>query len=144
MTLMKPFVLLALAGCLLLGLVPAAQPGGEEVKPVNLGKLNTEADEDDPCPLPDGITLLYVTKKTTYDIYLSQRTGPTAAWPPGKPKAALASPDFDERTPFFHKPSNMIYYAHNQAPGVAPEDKNFDIVRKLGETGAVPLQGVST
>jgi hypothetical protein len=126
-----------------LALVPAALRGGQDIKVVNLEKVNSEADEDDPCALSDGISLLYATKaKGTFDVYMSQRATPTSAWPAGKPMPMLASPDFDERTPFYHKPSMMLYYAQNKGPD--GEERNFDIVRKLGETGPVPLQGVST
>jgi hypothetical protein len=141
---MKTCTCVLLAGCCLFTFLPTLVQGGDALNPVNLDKLNTEADEDDPCPLPDGITLLYAAKvRGSFDIYLSRRTSEKAAWPAGKAMEGLASAEFDERTPFFHKASKMLYYAMNQAPEGA-EDKNFDLVRKLGETGAVPLQGVST
>jgi hypothetical protein len=136
---------LTAAGCLWLVLVPARLPGvGTEVKVVNLEKLNSEADEDDPCALPDGITLLYAKKVGgTFDIYLSRRNAAGQPWPAGKP--FLNSKEYDERTPFFHKATAMLYYAINQVPdGTNLEDKNFDIVRKIAETAPVPLQGIST
>ncbi len=118
--------------------------GGGDIKPTNLDKLNTDSDEDDPFPSPDNITLLYARKVNgTFDIYLSQRDSPTKAWPAGK--AYIASKDYDERTPFFHKGTGMLYFAMNKLPdGTAEEDKNFDLVRKIGETAPIPLQVIST
>lgn len=132
-----------LAGCVLLGLVSWAISGAQEIKPVNLDKLNTEADEDDPCPLADDVTLLYVSKaRGTFDIYRSERASTKAAWPPGKPMANVSSADFDERTPFYHSKTQMLYFAMNK--GLEGEEKNFDIVRKVLQTAPVPVPGITS
>jgi hypothetical protein len=130
-----------LIGCLLL---PCPLAAGEEIKPSNLVKLNTEADETDPFPLPDGITLLYASNaKGKFEILLSRRSGPKDAWPAGK--VFLPSTEGEVRTPFFHKGTTMVYFASAAVadPNLA-DMKNFDILRKLEQTAPVPLQGIST
>ena len=49
------------------------------VKATNLEKLNSAGDDEDPCPTPDNLGLLYSRKgKKYYDIYVSRRTAATA------------------------------------------------------------------
>src|SRR3954463_303846 len=102
---------LTCAACLILATLAPSLCGGPELKVFNLDKLNTAADEDDPFTLADGVTLLYATKKGTWDIYLSRRTTETGAWPAGKP--LLASTEYDERSASFHKATNRLYFANN-------------------------------
>jgi hypothetical protein len=76
--------LTALAALILAATIPAAAGEPGSLKPINLDKLNTAADEDDPSPGPDGTRLYYASNAGgDWDIYLSTRSG--AAWAPGKP-----------------------------------------------------------
>lgn len=137
--------LLLVAAALSLFLVSRAPGAGDEIKAVNLEKVNTEADEDDPFVTASGLTLLYASNKAgTYDILMSKRTTSGQTFPAGKPY--LASKEDDERSPFlFQQGSNThLYFATNHVPDEKFKDlKNFDIVRKTGERAPLPLLGIS-
>ncbi len=135
-----------LAGIVLaLGLLDRSSQAGEEIKVVNLEKVNTDADEDDPFVTGTGLTLFYASNKAgTFDIYLSKRSSAAQPFPAGKPY--IASPDEDERSPFLfvQGSNNHLYYATNRVPDEKFKDlKNFDIVRKTGERAPLALLGVS-
>ncbi len=119
--------------------------GGDELKVINLEKVNTEADEDDPFVTPSGQSLYYASNKAgTWDILLSKRSGAGQPFPAGKP--LLASKEDDERSPFLLlTPTNThLYFATNHVPDEKLKDlKNFDIVRKTGERAPLPLLGIS-
>src|SRR5688572_27708908 len=75
-----------------------SQKTAEPVKPVNLEKINTAADETDPYLMADGLNLLYVSNKSgTFQLFQSRRAGATQAWPAGK--LLFGVPDADVRTP---------------------------------------------
>ena len=120
-------------------LIPAPREAdaGDVVKPINLEKLNTDADEEDPCPTPDDLGLLYaVKKKKHYDIYQSKRATKAAAFGAGKP--FLADRGADVRAPFFHQ--GKYYFASNEVPDKKFEDlKNFDIYLQVGTQRANPI-----
>lgn len=125
-------------------LLGVATHAGDEIKIVNLGKVNTEADEDDPHVTPSGLTLFYASNKAgTFDILLSKRTGAGQPFPAGRPYAAGA--DEDERSPFlFQGATPHVYFATNRVPDEKLKDlKNFDIVRKTAERTPLPLLGIS-
>src|SRR4051794_8478171 len=71
----------------------ASQPGiqgGDAVKAVNLEKLNTAGDEEDPFPTPDDSSLLYVAKvKGSYKVHVSTKT--SKGFIAGKPFKLLAA-----------------------------------------------------
>jgi hypothetical protein len=126
---------------LVVSLALAGEP--EPIKAVNLEKLNTAADEDDPFA-SDSQTFFYAVKPAngTYDIHMSRRSAANAAWPAGKPVPALASKDADERSPFVFK--QTLYFATNAIPDEKLKDrKNFDIKQRTGERAALPLIGIS-
>lgn len=119
----------------------AGDPGGR-VKAVNLEKVNTGADEDEPFVAPNNLLLYYVSNANkTWDIWGAQRAGATKDWPRGKPLPGLDSPDFDERSPFLFK-DGKLYYARNYAPEELKGLKNFDIVHRRGTQAALPMPGL--
>jgi hypothetical protein len=83
-------LLAILCGASLLGLglavVNAAETKADTKgpRPINLEKLNTKADEDD--PFLSSNTVLYYSSNAggKFDIYASRRNGSSAAWPAGK------------------------------------------------------------
>src|SRR2546425_3625094 len=95
---------LGLTSCLCLSLSAGEKA---EVKPVNLDKLNTEADEEDPCPV-DNLTLLYAaTEAGKYEIRMSQRRSTVGPWQPGK--LFLGSEEYDCRSPFYYLRTKTLY-----------------------------------
>jgi hypothetical protein len=102
----------------------------DAAKPVNLEKLNTDADEEDPCPTPDHFGLLYAMKtRGSYDIYVSKRAALTTPFGPGK--SFIADKLADERGPFLHK--DRYYFATNEVPDKKFDKfKNFDIMMQIG------------
>jgi hypothetical protein len=103
---------------------------GDAIKVVNLEKLNTDADEEDPCPTPDHLGLLYATRaRGSYDIYVSRRASLTIAFVAGK--SFIADKLADERAPFMHK--DRYYFVTNEVPDKKFEkSKNFDIKMQIG------------
>src|SRR5690242_4380241 len=85
--------------------LPAA---AEDVKPINVPKINTEADETDPFVSTDGLALLYSSnKKGTFDIWIAKRT--TASGVFGSPAVYYGEKDADERGPFFF--NQYLYFS---------------------------------
>ena len=121
-----------------------AESGDPAPKAVNLDKLNTAADEEDPCPSPDGNALLYAVKSQgSYDIFVSRRTTLKAPWTPGK--AFIADRVADERGAFLRKEAvkgDTYYFATNEVPDAKFEKlKNFDLMMQIGFQKAIPLLG---
>ena len=113
--------------------------GGDAVKAVNLEKLNGDGDEQDPCPTPDGLGLLYVKKgKKNLDIHVSRRASATAAFGPGKP--FLADRGADVRSPFLHQ--GKYYFATNEVRDKKFAGlKNFDILWQTGTQAPLFVPG---
>lgn len=111
--------------------------GDPPAKAVNLEKLNTDADEEDPCPTPDGLTLLYAMKgKKHYDLYQSKRTNATAPFAAGA--AFLANRGADVRAPFFNQ--GKYYFATNEIPDEKFADlKNLDVMMQIGKQRPEPI-----
>lgn len=132
--------------CLAFGLLVhgSSLGAGGAVKIVNLDKVNTAADEDDPFVTSNSLMLLYASNKNgSYDIWLSKRTGAGLPFPAGKP--FLVSQEDDERSPFV-LPAQVfnLYYAVNHVPDEKLKDlRNFDIVRRSGEMAPLPLLQIS-
>jgi WD40-like Beta Propeller Repeat len=128
---MRYGILLPIVCCAIFCLAEQRQAdGGDLVKAINLEKLNSAADEEDPCPTPDGLGLLYAKKvKASYDIFLSKRTTATTAFGAGKP--FIADPAADERAPFMHQ--GKYYFVTNEVPDEKfAKLKNFDIMVQIG------------
>jgi hypothetical protein len=130
------FIFALMAGAL--GLAPGLE-GGDAIKITNLDKLNTDADEEDPCPTPDGNGLLYVTNANgSHDIYLSKRAAGAVPFPPGKP--FLAQKGAEERAPFMHK--DRYYFATNEVRDPLFEKmKNFDLMKQTGTQAPLFVEG---
>ena len=113
--------------------------GDPPLKFVNLDKLNTEADEEDPCPMPDNNGLLYASKsRGSYDIYVSKRA--TANSPFGASKPFISDKVADERSPFMHK--DKYYFVTNEVPDKKFEKlKNFDVMMQIGFQRPTALLG---
>lgn len=113
--------------------------GGAATKPVNVDKLNSEGDEEDPCPTPDHLGLLYATKsRGSYDIYISKRSTIQVVFGPGKP--FIADKVADERAPFMHK--DKYYFATNDVPDPKfAKLKNFDLMMQIGFQRPTALLG---
>lgn len=116
----------------------------DDVKAINLEKLNSAADEVDPFPVNSG-NLLYATNESgKFGILLSKRSSPTAAWNPGKPfRPFLNSRDYDTRSPFIWK-GKTLYFAMNKIPDKKFEAlRNFDLMQATGEAAPLPLLKIS-
>ena len=98
---------------------PAAEP-----KPINLEKLNTAGDEDDPHISSNGLRLYYTAKSDgKFTIMESARKAKNEAWPPGKPQADITTLG-DSRSVFVTpdgKYPQRLYFATNA------KGQNFDI-----------------
>lgn len=114
-----------------------ADGGDPPVKAVNLEKLNSDSDEEDPCLTPDGLGLLYASKKAgSYDIYVSKRATVAGTFGPGKP--FIADKVADERAPFMYK--DRYYFTTNEVPDKKFEKlKNFDLMVQIGFQKPFPL-----
>ena len=138
---MRYSILLAAAlGLLLVFTCERNADGGDApVKPVNLEKLNTAADEEDPFLTPDGLTLLYASKALgSYDIYKSTRLLLSRPFGPGK--TFIADKGADERAPFLFK--DKYYFSSNEVPDPKfAKFKNFDILWQIGFQRPLPLLG---
>jgi WD40-like Beta Propeller Repeat len=150
----RPLTALLPLALLLLALPAAAEPD-RAVKPVNLDKLNTEADEDEPFLASNALALYYALNTGgRYSLQLSSRGKPNQPWPAGKPVDGYFSDQADYAgacpTPEGHYPQ-YLYFATNSAP----EEKegkgdNYDIyVAVRQQAGAAfttptPVQGVCT
>ncbi len=106
-------------------------------KAVNLEKLNTEADEDDPFLAPDGNLYFASNKAGNWQLMVAKKT--TGGFGAGKPY--LSSKDADYRCPFVIQ--GILYFADNTAPAENKDLKNFDIVKKIGQRPPMPLPGIS-
>lgn len=120
-------------------------PGGEPavIKAIHLDKLNTAADETDPCVAADNLTLYFATNaQSNYDIHWSRRTQVSQPWPMGKPVTGLATKEADERSPFLFKAA--LFFATNALPDEKLKDlKNFDIMHRTADRAPLILPGIS-
>jgi hypothetical protein len=131
--------------CAALFLLPGHAPAGakDDLKPANLEKLNTAADEVDPFAV-DGSNLLYATNEAgKFEVRLSKRASLAAPWPPGKVfRPFLSSTEYDCRSPAIWKGTNL-FFAQNKVPDKKFEAlRNFDIYQAIGERAPTPLLGI--
>ncbi|MCS6852670.1 MAG: hypothetical protein NZ700_16055 [Gemmataceae bacterium] len=108
---------------------PAADTGG---KPVNLAKLNTEKDEDEPHVASNNLMLLYsLRSKGKWDLMVSRRATTSQPWPPGRPVEEVNRKTADSLGAFLTPEGvfpQRLYYASNK--DIEMPDKvgdNFDI-----------------
>jgi hypothetical protein len=96
-------------------------------KPINLDKLNTARDEDDPHVSSSGLFLYYSQKnKGKVDIMVTRRPSINAAWPPGKVIEDYISTAVDDRSTFLTKDGiypQYLFFATKKDK----EIDNFDI-----------------
>jgi hypothetical protein len=113
--------------------------GGDKIKISNLEKLNTEADEEDPCPTPDGNGLLYARKgRDSYDIYIAKRAAATMPFLTGK--LFIQDKVADERSPFMYK--DKYYFATNEITDAKfAKLKNFDLKKQIGYQAPLYVEG---
>src|SRR5437660_2120913 len=130
---MNALLLLALSAC------PIGAGAQNAVHAGNLDKVNTEADENDPFPAPDG-NLYYASKRAgRWEIMVAKKS---SAGVFGTGKVYESSTESDCRSPFFFQGS--FYFAHNKVPDETLKDlKNFDLVKKTGGRAPLPILGVS-
>ncbi len=142
---MRRLVAVGILGFAMVLPIVSATPAAQEpkVKPVNLGSVNTKADEDDPFLTPDGLTLYYASNANslgTFDILKSQRKASSSPWPRGV-RLELNTRDADARSPCFWQ--GTLYFASNQVEEEFKDKKNFDLVQRKGTRAPLPLLGVS-
>jgi hypothetical protein len=115
---------------------------GKVLKPVNLGKVNSAADDVDPFIFPDNKTLLFASNvRGKFEIKISQRT--SRGWTAGKTVPGLSGKDEDFRSPFLHR-DGKLYFATNEVPDEELKKlQNFDIRFRSGDRAPLPLPGIS-
>jgi hypothetical protein len=121
----------------------SAAGDSKEPKPVNLGKVNTNADEDDPFIVPGNPPqLLYASNKSgKFGIRIAQRSG--KGWAAGKPIPDLNDKETDFRSPFMTR-DFKLYFATNEVPDEKLKDlKNFDIKYRAQGRAPVIIPGIS-
>src|SRR5262249_13309219 len=97
------------------------------LKPINLEKLNTAADEDDPHAGSSGLTLYYASNaKKKFDIFVSRRRDQGQPWPAGKEGGGYIQSDVDDRSVFVTAENRFPQYFYF-ATMKDRETKNFDI-----------------
>jgi WD40-like Beta Propeller Repeat len=85
---------------LLLATLPVAAEPDKTPKPINLEKLNTAADEDDPHLASNGLTLYYASNAAgKFEVLVAHRSNVSQPWAAGKPLADVNS-KADTRSPF--------------------------------------------
>jgi hypothetical protein len=125
------------------------QPG--VLKPINLEKLNSEKDEDDPHPASDGLHFYFASnRRGKFDIFESTRIRRNQPWPAAKLVDGYVQTKGDDRSLFVTPEGRFpqfMYFATKKEPAT---DANFDIyvaVKQLplAEFGApIPLSTVCT
>jgi hypothetical protein len=145
------FAALLIAGLLVWGLPAAPEP--KAPKPINLDKLNTADDEDEPHLASNGLALYYTaTVKGRADLLLSSRRSKDQAWPAGKGLDGYFSEKADNRSVSLTaegKYPQYLYFATNKDPEKKDNrGDNFDIYVTVKQgagaafTAPTPVQGV--
>jgi hypothetical protein len=103
------------------------QDSPKPLKPTNLEKLNTAADEDDPHIASNGLALYYASNaKKKFDIMVSRRASTRQLWPAGKIVGDWLQTDVDDRGVFLTSEGRypqFIYFATKKDK----DTNNFDI-----------------
>jgi hypothetical protein len=134
-------VTLTAAALVLVTLLPAPAGNAGSLKPINLDKVNADADEDDPFITPDGSVLYYASNRSGHFKILSARRT-ARGWPAGQPLPTSGPKDADERSPFLNR--DRFYFATNEIPDEKLKVlKNFDIKVRVGMRAPLILPGIS-
>jgi hypothetical protein len=118
---------------LLLVILPAALPSDEPKAPVpiNLDKINTKADEDDPHLASDGKALYYSsTANGKSDVWVTRRSSASQAWSAGK-----LDPDLNSKaetrsvfvTPEGVFPQRLYFATNKDLEKKSQKGDNFDL-----------------
>lgn len=106
----------------------AAEP--PRLKPINLGRVNTSADEVDPHVTADGYSLYYASNAAKkFQIMRATRRDLRGPWSVGKLVEEMEA-DSDERSPCLSADRKWLYFATNRmAPDLNDQKTkgNFDI-----------------
>lgn len=117
------------AGLVFFTCVPS-QGDEPALKPLNLEKLNSDKDEDDPHIASNGLSLFYSsTTKDRTEVLLSVRRTSSAAWQAGKPLPELKG-KADYRSVFLTPDGRFpqyLYFATNKDPEKKNRGDNYDI-----------------
>jgi hypothetical protein len=150
----RSLVALLPAALLLLTLPVAAEPD-KTVKPINLDKLNTKADEDEPFLASNGLSLYYSAKNGDHwELMVSSRQKTSQPWPAGQEVDGYFSDKADNvgtcLTPEGRYPQ-YLYFASNKDPEKkSGKGDNLDLYVTVKQnagaafTAPTPVQGVCT
>jgi hypothetical protein len=146
-------------GIVLLLVFPLATPGNlraqqtesRPVKPINLEKLNTAGDEDDPHVSSNGLTLFYSSRgaKKKWDLLMSRRANQGQPWPAGKPVGDYIQSEADDRSAYLTADGRYPQYLHFATKKDRQTD-NFDLFvavkqdRTAAFTAPTPLSTLSS
>jgi hypothetical protein len=131
-------------------LIAGQQDEKKSIKIINLEKLNTAKDEDDPHVSSSGLTLLYSTNaEKKFDLILTRRADLGRPWIAGKPVGDYIQTEADDRSAFLTKDGvypQFLYFATKKDK----RTKNFDIFaavkqdRSAAFSAPTPINSIST
>ena len=139
--------------CLALALSAADEP--RAIKPTNLDRLNTKADEDEPYLASSGLALYYsLSTKGRWQLMVSTRRTVSQPWPAGKDVDGWFSETADNLscclTPENRYPQ-YLYFATNKDPEKQDaRGDNYDLYVSVRQgagtafTAPTPVQGIDT
>jgi hypothetical protein len=144
------FATLLLPALLPLPLIPGHQDEKKTIKVINLEKLNTAKDEDDPHVSSSGLTLLYSSNAAKkFDLCITRRADLGRPWTAGKPVGDYVQTEADDRSAFLTKDGvfpQFLYFATKKDK----KTKNFDIFvavkqdRAAAFSAPTPINTIST
>lgn len=134
---------------LFLSVSPAQEPA--RAPPVNLDKINTDKDEDDPHVSANGLQLYFSSKgKDKYDILVSTRRYASQPWTRGKPVDGFIQTDADDRGVFLTPEGRYPQFFFYATKRDQLEDANFDLYMAVKQsaraafTAPTPINAVCT
>jgi hypothetical protein len=135
---------LSAMACLVLALPAAPDTEPKAPKPVNLDRLNTKADEDEPHPGSNGLALYYsVSSKGRWQFLVSTRRAVTQPWPAGKEVDGEFSEMADYRSCCLtaeNRYPQYFYFATNYDPEKKdPRGDNYDLYVSVRQNAAAAI-----